>query len=147
MLPKRELPPPILAIARYLEQCEDVAAAYLFGSQAKGTGREKSDIDVAVLFYNQKDKLSRFDRRVEMIIDLERAVGRKVDIVDMEEAPLMLRHQILKNGILLVNKKPTYRVSFEVKSRRAFFDLRPVLLRRGRQMIARVLEGKQNDGQ
>lgn len=146
MRPRGELKPPISVIAGYLEQRKDIAAAYLFGSQARGTGRENSDIDVAVLFYRLEDKLARFDRRLEMIIELERMVGRKVDVVDMEEAPLLLRHQILKDGILLVDKEPGYRISFEVKSRRTYFDLRPLLENRSRQMIVRALGGSSNDG-
>lgn len=61
-------------IARYLEKQDDIVAAYLFGSQARGTQRDKSDIDVAVLFSSEGDKLARFDRRLEIIIALERVL-------------------------------------------------------------------------
>ncbi|MCG0278346.1 MAG: nucleotidyltransferase domain-containing protein [Thermanaeromonas sp.] len=133
-------------VVMYLQQCPDVAAAYLFGSYARGTERQGSDIDIAVLFYNLKDKLVRFDRRLEMIMDLEGiVVGRKVDVVDIEEAPLLLQHYILKEGILLVDKEPRYRISFEVKSRRSYFDLRPLLVKRGQRIIERVLGGILSD--
>lgn len=139
--PRTNLKPFMGKVVMYLQQCPDVAAAYLFGSYARGTERQGSDIDIAVLFYNLEEKLVRFDRRLEMIMDLERIVGKKVDLVDIEEAPVLLRHHILKEGILLVDKEPRYRISFEVKSRRTYFDLRPLLIDRGQQMIARVLGG------
>ncbi|MBE3571567.1 MAG: nucleotidyltransferase domain-containing protein [Moorella humiferrea] len=128
------------AIIEYLNQCQDVVAAYLFGSCARGTGRERSDIDVAVLFAGNEDKLHRFDRRLEIIVDLERVTGKKVDVIDIHAAPLLLQHQIIKDGILLVDKDPRYRVGFEVWSRRTYFDLQPLLERRNKKFIAKVLE-------
>lgn len=128
------------AITGYLNGCRDVTAAYLFGSYARGTGRECSDIDVAVLFAGSEDKLRRFDRRLEIIMDLERVTGKKVDVIDIQAAPLLLQHQILKDGILLVDKDSRYRVAFEVWSRRTYFDLQPLLERRNKKFIAKVLE-------
>lgn len=128
------------ALTGYLNRCQDVVAAYLFGSRARGTGRERSDIDVAVLFAGIEDKLQRFDRRLEIIIDLERVTGKKVDVIDIQAAPLLLQHQILKDGILLVDKDPHYRVAFEVWSRRTYFDLQPLLERRHKKIIAKILE-------
>ncbi|PRR74269.1 type VII toxin-antitoxin system MntA family adenylyltransferase antitoxin [Neomoorella humiferrea] len=128
------------AIIEYLNQCRDVVAAYLFGSCARGTGRERSDIDVAVLFAGSEGKLHRFDRRLEIIMDLERVTGKKVDVIDIQAAPLLLQHQIIKDGILLVDKDPRYRVGFEVWSRRTYFDLQPLLERRNKKFIAKVLE-------
>ncbi|WP_054937530.1 type VII toxin-antitoxin system MntA family adenylyltransferase antitoxin [Moorella stamsii] len=132
------------AITGYLNRCQDVVAAYLFGSYARGTGRERSDIDVAVLFVGSEDKLQRFDRRLEIIIDLERVTGKKVDVIDIQAAPLLLQHQILKDGILLVDKNPRYRVAFEVWSRRTYFDLQSFLERRNKKIIAKVLESGLN---
>lgn len=131
-------------IARYLEKQDDIVAAYLFGSQARGTQRDKSDIDVAVLFSSEGDKLARFDRRLEIIIALERVLGKKVDVIDIQAAPLLLQHHILLDGRLLVDKHPQRRVDFEVASRRQYFDLKPLLQRRNARMIARILEADHN---
>ncbi|MBC7343587.1 MAG: nucleotidyltransferase domain-containing protein [Clostridia bacterium] len=131
-------------IARYLEKQDDIVAAYLFGSQARGTQRDESDIDVAVLFSSEGDKLARFDRRLEIIIALERALGKKVDVIDIQAAPLLLQHHILLDGRLLVDKQPQRRVDFEVASRRQYFDLKPLLQRRNARMIARILEADHN---
>jgi len=44
----------IEALKRYFENCKDVAFAFLFGSQARGTATKLSDIDIAVYFYPEK---------------------------------------------------------------------------------------------
>lgn len=131
-------------IIRYLENEDDIAAAYLFGSQARGTQRDRSDIDVAVLFSGGGDKRARFDRRLEIIIALERTLGKRVDVIDIQAAPLLLQHHILLDGRLLVDKHRRHRVDFEVASRRRYFDLKPLLERRNAKMIARILEANQN---
>ncbi|BCV22950.1 DNA polymerase beta-like region [Moorella sp. Hama-1] len=130
------------ALIRYLDDCRDVVAAYLFGSYARGAGREHSDIDVAVLFTEIEDELRRFDRRMEIIIDLESRMGKKVDVIDIKLAPLLLQHQILKDGILLVDKNTRYRVTFEVWSRRTYFDLQPLLEKRNKGLIAKLAGGE-----
>lgn len=50
----------------------NVKAVYLFGSYAKGTNTEDSDIDVAIVLENYKD---RFDLRIELMI-----LTQKVDL-------------------------------------------------------------------
>ena len=129
------------ALTGYFNDCLDIAAAYLFGSYARGTGREHSDIDVAVLFTKIEDALRRFDRRLEIIIDLENITGKKVDVIDIKAAPLLLQHQILKDGILLIDKNPRARVAFEVCSRRTYFDLQPLLEERNKGFIAQFTGG------
>jgi hypothetical protein len=55
---------------------------------------------------------------------------------------LLLQHQVRRFGYLLFEKDHTYRVNFDVKSRREFFDFLPRLEKRNRQIINKVLEGK-----
>jgi len=43
--------------------------------------------------------------------------------VDLEEASPPLQYQVRKYGRLLVDKDKNYRVNFEVRSRRDYFDL------------------------
>jgi|GEM_PF-6846331 len=47
--PRTNLKPFMEKVVMYLQQCPDVAVAYLFGSYARGTERQGSDIDIAVL--------------------------------------------------------------------------------------------------
>jgi hypothetical protein len=41
--------PDLTALKHYLEEHDDIVAAYLFGSHARGEADVRSDIDVAVL--------------------------------------------------------------------------------------------------
>lgn len=112
------------SIRDYLASQTDIAAAYLFGSLAKGTFRPGSDIDIAVLFVpGHLDKISRFNRRISLEIALTDLVHRSVHVVDLEEASPPLQYQVRKYGRLLVDKDKNYRVNFEVRSRRDYFDL------------------------
>ncbi len=110
------------ALVRFLGGRPDVAAAYLFGSRARGGARAGSDTDVAVLFAAGLDPVARLERRVDMAAGLERAVGGRVDVVDLEEAGAVLVHQVLKYGRLLVERDPARRVRFEVAARRRYLD-------------------------
>ncbi len=117
----------ITAVAGYLDQQPDIAAAYLFGSLARGTFRPGSDIDIAVLFTQDAgDAAARFERKLELEVALEELVRRPVQVVDLEQAPLPLQYHVRKHGRLLVEKDREMRIAFEVRSRRLYFDMQPL---------------------
>lgn len=115
-------------IADVVEACPDVAAAYLFGSHARGTDTPVSDVDVAVLFRAPPPR--RLDApRFSLEGDLERELGRTVDLVLLNDAPVDLRIRVLREGRLLVDRDRAARIAFEVRTRNEAFDLEPVLAR------------------
>jgi hypothetical protein len=61
-----------------------------------------------------------------------------VDIVDLYEADLFFIHQIMKGKILIVDYDPAYRVEFEVKYRREFFDRQPFYALYHQQALSRL---------
>jgi len=71
-----------------------VSAAWLFGSVATGTAGPLSDVDVAVL---GAQTLS-FDERSRLVVELGRAVGRKCDVVVVEDASPVLAMAIVDTG-------------------------------------------------
>jgi predicted nucleotidyltransferase len=106
----------------------DVMAVYLFGSTARGTARAGSDVDVAVLF--DVPPLRALDGPRSVIEgELERALGRPVDLVVLNDAPVDLRTRVLRDGRLLVERNASARIAFEVRTRNEAFDLDPVLTR------------------
>lgn len=105
----------IQKIKRYLLKNPDISAAYLFGSTAKGKAGANSDLDIAVLFSTSyRNKYGGFERRLDLEIELEKATGQPVDVVDLEMAPPVLQHQIRKHGILILEKDRKQRIAFEV---------------------------------
>ncbi len=100
--------------------------AYLFGSVAKGTAGPRSDVDVAVLFSAGLSKEERLDRQLALAAELGSRLGREVDVIDLAASPLILQHQVLVYGECVFERDPRARVSFEVASRRAYFDLKRI---------------------
>jgi len=130
----------IFAAKGYFEKRGDVAAVYLFGSYAEGTSRSRSDIDIAVLFSHGIERSERFDRRLELMIDLEQVFKIKVDVVDLPDAPPALVHQILRSNILIIDNDRERRIELEVAKRREYFDLLPYLKRHRKVALEQLTE-------
>ncbi|NLG79603.1 MAG: nucleotidyltransferase domain-containing protein [Firmicutes bacterium] len=117
---------PVRPLREYFTRRDDVIAAYLFGSFAKDRARPKSDVDVAVLFEARSDDaLARFAARTDISSDLEGLLGRRVDVIDLGDAPLSLIHQVLKSGEPVFERNHTQRIEFEVNARRQYLDMLP----------------------
>jgi predicted nucleotidyltransferase len=105
-----------------------IAAVYLFGSAARGEMQHDSDIDVGVLFATApRSTLDAQPYHLEA--ELERRVGRRVEIVVLNRAPADLRVRVLRAGRLLIDRNRSARIAFEVQTRNEFFDLEPILKR------------------
>jgi hypothetical protein len=102
------------------------AAVYLFGSLARGEGRADSDVDVAVLF-DAPPPPTLQGQPFDIEDALERALGRRVDLVTLNTAPVDLRIRVLREGRLVIEHDPAARVRFEIATRNEAFDLEPVL--------------------
>lgn len=113
-----------------------LAAAWLFGSQARGTAGPGSDVDVAVLFEEEPPPgLDGLGLRLEG--DIERRLGRTVQLVVMNRAPVDLVHRVMRDGRLLAEPNRSRRIAFEVRARNEFFDLEPIRRLYRRQAGAR----------
>jgi predicted nucleotidyltransferase len=104
----------------------EVTAAYLFGSVARGTARATSDVDIGVLLA-RPPAATLADLPLDLESDLERLLGVATQVVVLNRAPADLIHRVLRDGKLLVDRDPSGRIAFEVRSRNEFFDLKPVL--------------------
>lgn len=101
-----------------------VVAAWLFGSQARGTARPDSDVDVAVLLGRVPRGFSDYPFDVEA--DLTAAVGKPVQVVVVDRASADLVRRVLRDGLLLVDRDRARRVAFEVRKRNEYFDMTPI---------------------
>ena len=112
--------------AYFAREGDGIVCAYVFGSLGRGTARTDSDIDVAVLLeVPPAATLAGCGLRLEG--DLERVLGREVDLVVLNGAPIDLVHRVLRDGVLAFEADAAARVRFEVRARNEYFDLRPVL--------------------
>lgn len=77
----------------------DVKRAAIFGSFARGEAKARSDIDF-LIEYNAKNK-SLFDL-VDLKLELEEILGRKVDIITYNSIYKRIRKQILAEQVIIL---------------------------------------------
>lgn len=106
---------------------EDVAAAYLFGSQVTGRAGPLSDADIAVWARPGLDADGRFALRLQLTGAAASALGTdEVDVVVLDDASPLLRHRAWKNGRLLVDRDPVTRVRGEARALVEYLDTAPL---------------------
>ncbi len=124
----------------YFAQHSEVLAAYIFGSQAKGKGSKLSDVDIALLLKEGVDPVRRFNLRLQFMVDLEGVYHRQVDVVILNEVKPLLQYQVLKYGRILYEREREKRVQFEMRARRAYFDIKPGLELQSRALFRQIKE-------
>ena len=103
-----------------------IAAAYLFGSVARGTASETSDGDLAVLFVTDPPRtLDAWPAALSD--DLTRVMGRHADLVVLNRTSLDLAMRVLRDGVLVFEGDRSARVRWEVRTRNEYWDLEPYL--------------------
>ena len=111
-------------------------AVYLFGSIARGEATDASDVDVAVLF-DKAPESTLSGAALTLEGDIERRLGRPVDLLNLNRAPSDLVHRVLRDGVIVFDGDRSRRLRFEVDKRNEFFDMEPVR-RRYRQRAGQV---------
>lgn len=102
---------------------KEVRIAYLFGSHARGEAGPRSDIDVAVLFGRRFSGKEMFRMQLELISEISGALGTdKVDVVVLNDAPLLLKYNVIKDGVVLASSEKE-RVDFEVRTMQEYLDM------------------------
>ena len=91
------------AIVSVLERHPSVSMAILFGSLAAGRGRPDSDLDLAV----SATAPLTVDARIELIDELAAALGRPIDLIDLNQAHGPLLRQVLTTGRLMLCRNRT----------------------------------------
>src|SRR6478672_11767035 len=114
----------------------EIAAAYLFGSVARGTAGPGSDVDLGLLYTDDPPR-TLAGLGLDLEGDLERLLGLPVQVVVLNRAPVDLVVRVLRDKKLLHEGNRARRVRFEVRSRMEFWDLEP-FLRRYRKLEERL---------
>jgi len=114
-------------IISYFSKRPEVAAVYLYGSQARGDAKRDSDIDLAVLVTDKRKYKGFGIPQVVFTIDLEKITGKKVEVQDLTACSVEFAHRVLSEGKLLISNNDRIRVNFEVEMVKKYFDLKYIL--------------------
>jgi predicted nucleotidyltransferase len=106
-----------------LSERPEVAAAYLYGSAARGSDTPLSDLDLAILPVEGLGETARAALQRELLAKLgPMGRARPVDVRFFDELPLAVRGRVLHDGLLVIDRDPALRVRTEVRSRMDYHD-------------------------
>lgn len=96
----------IKQLSEYFKGRNDISFAYLFGSVAKGTSHNESDIDIGVYFKPKTNDLEyestvEYDGEDVLWSDLEHITKKQTDLVVLNRAPATLFDGVFRSGVLL----------------------------------------------
>jgi uncharacterized protein len=96
----------------------NIAAAYVFGSFARGEAFR--DIDIGVLFDKPPSSLLELELKIET--DFERGLKMPVDLRVLNGAPQSFAYTVLREGRLLIDRNPNFRASYESNIIKQYLD-------------------------
>jgi predicted nucleotidyltransferase len=128
------------ALTVVFEKDSMIQVAYLFGSRCKGTNVPESDIDVAVLLAELPDEM--LDYYLDLIGRLSEVLGDNVDLVVLNAAPPLLRHQVISCGKVIYSRDERARVEFEARAEREYLDFSRFKERYDERMMEELVRWK-----
>jgi predicted nucleotidyltransferase len=115
-------------LRRVLALRPEVRFACLFGSAVTRGPELARDIDVAASFRTSPSLLELG----ELEGYLERAIGRTVDLVDLDQATTLLRWEVARTGFALCSPDAVAWLEFRARAPIEYFDLQPYREREAR---------------
>jgi hypothetical protein len=126
---------PLDRIRRVLDETPAVRLAVVFGSAARQTESRDSDIDLGVSWLDGAGQAAP-----ALAVALERAAGRPVDFVLLDDAPPLLRFEIARDGQVLVERVPHAWADFRARAMIDWWDWAPTARMMHRVMAERLRE-------
>lgn len=109
----------------YFETRKDIAFAFLFGSQARGTATKISDVDIAVYFYPEKRHPIEYEEEVfyptedEIWAGVERTLKREIEMLILNRVSASVAASAIRGIPLAINDWGLYLDFMEVITREA----------------------------
>lgn len=117
---------PFLDLRDELEATPAVAAAWVFGSVARGDTRDDSDLDLAILMHDRAANALTHRRELsDLAARIETAAKRPVDLVVLGIHDPIIAHRVLSEGILIYERDRTRRVDFTSDVLARYLDWAP----------------------
>ena len=116
-----------------LEATPGIVLAVMFGSHARGTARPESDIDLAVRVG------AMAPGELDLVLArLERATGMTIDVVYLDALPPLVRFEIARDGVLLLQRTPHTWPDFRAKAMLDWWEWAPFAQRFSSAAVARL---------
>ncbi len=117
-----------------------VIVAYVFGSVARREVSQRSDMDLAVYLAPSLDNDQRLQKRLDLIGQLQGPWRSSpfVDLVVLNDAPLFLKFNVIREGEILVCQNEWTRIHFEARVMSQFYDEQYYFGRHADLAIARI---------
>jgi hypothetical protein len=110
---------------KYFDEHEEILFAVLFGSIAKGTVNKMSDVDIAVMVDPKFDKTFPYGHQAELIADFMQILKRNdVDVVILNNAKILLKHQVLRYGKFIYIRDIQARIQFQIDTINQYDDFK-----------------------
>ncbi|MHA2499088.1 MAG: type VII toxin-antitoxin system MntA family adenylyltransferase antitoxin [Candidatus Hodarchaeales archaeon] len=120
-------------ISRVLDDFPSIKLGYLFGPALSGlASRQKSDIDIAVLFDHSTPSLQLI---LELNDKLTAALEKKIDLVILNDSSIRTRFEVIKEGQIVICKDNEARIDFEQQAMARYYDRRYYDLRATKQQL------------
>jgi predicted nucleotidyltransferase len=130
------------ALRAFFEPRSEVLEAYLFGSAATGTAQPHSDVDVAVYVGDPRPAGSAYGYSADLAAALMSALRTsRVDLVILNEAPPLLYHRVLRDGVRLLSRDLAATTTREGQALSRYCDFVPQLAKIEAAHRARTLGG------
>lgn len=96
-------------LKEYFKNRKDVAFAFLFGSQARGTATKLSDIDIAIYFYPERRYPIEYEEEIsyegedDIWADLEQILKREVELLVLNRVSATVSARAIRGIPLSIN--------------------------------------------
>ena len=132
----------VARLTRHLELRPEVLDAYLFGSFARGQAQPQSDVDVAVYVDPEQAPDAPFGYVAQLTTALVATLGSNaVDVVVLNDAPPLLYHRVLRDGMRLLSRNLPDTTTREGRALSRYCDYLPQLQKVEAAHRARVEAG------
>ena len=129
MIREEKLPADILekldGLPGHIVKDRDICAFFVFGSAATRMLKPLSDVDLAVLFYDELNKKQLFNKELDLRSTIAQIIKtEEFDLVNLNLAPARFSHNILSDARLLFCNNETVLADFIEKTTREYLDFR-----------------------
>lgn len=108
--------------ASALKNIRDIEFAYIFGSVAKNGAGKAGDVDIGIYLKGAPTAEKRLDIQLLAAEKIEKIFGKRADVAILNTASCFLRHQVVKYGELLFERKHGLDNKFRFNMMTEYFD-------------------------